>query len=204
LYFLLVIYNYISKWQHIKGIGMENTKGLIVYSSKTGNTRKLAEGILQGLESQDITARIAPVEENPDGKDAAWVLLGFWVDRGNADSKARRYLKGLSGRQVGLFGTLGAYPDSNHAKESAAKVRELAEKKNTCLGCFLCQGKIDPKLTEFFNKLPKGHFHGMNDERRKRHEEAAKHPNEEDIVAAAEACTGMIKNIAQPRSEAVE
>jgi flavodoxin len=181
---------------------MENADGLIVYSSKTGNTRKLAEGILRGLEDRGVRARIAPVEENPDGNGAAWVLLGFWVDRGNADGRARRYLKGLSGRKVGLFGTLGAYPDSEHAKESAGKVRELTEKKNACLGCFLCQGKIDPKLTALFNKLPKGHFHGMNEERRKRHEEAAKHPDEADIAAAVETCAGMIENAA--RSGAAE
>ncbi|MDR1899138.1 MAG: flavodoxin family protein [Treponema sp.] len=173
---------------------MENTGGLIVYSSKTGNTRKLAQGILKGLEDRGVTARIAPVEEKPDGNGADWVLLGFWVDRGNADGKARRYLKGLSGQQVGFFGTLGAYPDSDHARESAARVRELAEKKNTFLGCFLCQGKIDPKLTALFSKLPKGHPHGMNEERRKRHEEAAKHPDDADIAAAAEACAEMIKN----------
>ncbi|MDR2159967.1 MAG: flavodoxin family protein, partial [Treponema sp.] len=137
-------------------------------------------------------ARIAPVEENPGAHDAAWVLLGFWVDRGTADRKARRYLKGLSGQKVGLFGTLGAYPDSNHAKDCAEKVRELAGKENTCLGCFLCQGKIDPKLTELFSKIPKGLPHSMDEERRKRHEEAAKHPDGEDIAAAAAACAGMI------------
>jgi flavodoxin len=171
---------------------MADTEGLIVYSSKTGNTRKLAQGIRQGLEDRGFSARIASVEENPGVGDAAWVLLGFWVDRGTADKRARRYLKGLSGQKVGLFGTLGAYPDSDHAKDCAGQARKLVEEKNSCLGCFLCQGKIDPKLTALFNKLPKGHPHGMNEERRKRHEEAAKHPNEEDIAAAVTASAEMI------------
>jgi flavodoxin len=41
--------------------------GLIVYSSKTGDTRKLAEGIRCGLaEALGQEPRIGAVEENPD------------------------------------------------------------------------------------------------------------------------------------------
>jgi flavodoxin len=162
-----------------------------VYSSKTGNTRKLAEGIHRGLEARGIEAAIAPVEDAPQA--AAWVLAGYWVDRGTADKKALKYLKSLKGARVGLFGTLGAYPDSQHAADTARKVEALVGKKNRCLGTFLCQGKIDPKIIEFFKKLPLGHPHGMNEERIKRHAEAAKHPNDDDIAAALEVCVKMLE-----------
>ncbi|MDR1586200.1 MAG: flavodoxin family protein, partial [Treponema sp.] len=115
-----------------------------------------------------------------------------WVDRGGADKKALRYLKSLKGKKIGLFGTLGAYPDSDHAKNTARKVENLVSKHNTCLGAFLCQGKIDPKLTEMFKKLPLGLVHGMTPERIKRHEEAAKHPDDKDLEAAVEACAKML------------
>ena len=63
--------------------------GLIVYSSKTGNTRRLAEGIRQGLaEAGGRQITLAAVEENTDPAGAPWVLVGFWADRGNADQKA--------------------------------------------------------------------------------------------------------------------
>jgi flavodoxin len=174
-------------------------EGLIVYSSKTGNTRKLAEGIHRGL-AEALGAgqgvRIGAVEENPDSVGADWILLGFWADRGNADQKALQYLKSLENRKVGLFGTLGAYPDSDHARDISKKVKEQVEEKNTALGCFLCQGRIDPALTERFKSLPADNPHAMTPERMKRHEEAAKHPDEKDIEAAVAACLSMIKSAA--------
>ncbi len=90
----------------------------------------------------------------------------------------------IEGKKVGVFGTLGAYPDSDHAKKTLKRVRELLEVKNEVIAEFLCQGKVDPKLIEKFKELPAGHPHGMTEERRKRHEEASKHPNEQDIKEA--------------------
>jgi flavodoxin len=171
--------------------------GLIVYSSKTGNTRKLAEGIHKGLAEAlgpGQGVRIGAVEENPDPAGADWILAGFWADRGNADQKALHYLKSLEGRKVGLFGTLGAYPDSDHARDISKTVQDIAAEKNTVLGCFLCQGRIDPALTERFKNLPADNPHAMTPERMKRHEEAAKHPDEKDIEAAVTACLSMVKS----------
>jgi flavodoxin len=184
--------------------GQDNRGGLIVYSSKTGNTRKVAEGIQRELADAlgaeaAYTVRIAAVEENPDPAGADWVLVGFWADRGNPDQKALQYIKSMEGCKAGFFGTLGAYPDSDHAKNLSKRVRELGAEKNTVLGCFLCQGKIDPALTEQFKKLPADNPHAMNEERMKRHIEAAKHPDENDIKAAAAACLSMVKSAGAAR-----
>jgi flavodoxin len=178
------------------GTEQKTGSGLIVYSSKTGNTKKLAEGIREGLAGALALTikeiRLAGVEENPDPAGASWVLVGFWADRGTADQKALQYLKSLEGRRLGLFGTLGACPDSAHARDINQKVQDLAAEKNTVLGCFLCQGKIDPALTERFKSLPPDNPHAMTEERMKRHLEAAKHPDENDIKAAVSACLAML------------
>jgi flavodoxin len=176
-------------------LGEEEHKpgGLIVYSSKTGNTRKLAEGIQRGLaEALGQEPRIGAVEENPDPAGTDWVLVGFWADRGNADPKALHYIKSLEGHNIGLFGTLGASPDSDHAQSIGKKVQELAAEKNRVLGCFLCQGRIDPALTEQFKTLPADNPHAMTEERLKLHQEAAKHPDEQDIHAAVAVCLSMV------------
>ncbi|MDR3335353.1 MAG: flavodoxin family protein [Treponema sp.] len=167
----------------------DSEKVLLVYSSKTGNTRKVAEGIAQGLGE---VARIIPIEDVPD-EGAPVMLLGFWVDKGTADAKSLAYIRKLEGRKVGLFGTLGAYADSEHARETAETMKALVSEKNTCLGCFLCQGKIDLALTEQFKQLPPGHPHAMDEERMKRHLEAAKHPDQADIEAALAACKAMLE-----------
>jgi flavodoxin len=176
-----------------------------VYSSKTGNTRKLAEGIHRGL-TEALGAgpggspALAAVEEAPDPAGADWILAGFWADRGNADQKTLQFLNSLEGCRIGFFGTLGAYPDSDHARDIGEKVRHIAAEKNTVLGCFLCQGKIDPALTERFRNLPADNPHAMTEERMKRHLEAAKHPDEKDIQNGTAACLAMIQ-AAVPETE---
>jgi flavodoxin len=174
----------------------QGSGGLIVYSSKTGNTRKLAEGIHRGLaDALGREPRLAAVEESPDPAGADWILLGFWADRGAADQKTLRYLQSLEGRNIGLFGTLGADPGSDHARDIGRKVQELAAEKNTALGCFLCQGRIDPALTERFRSLPADDPHAMTPERMRRHEEAARHPDEKDLADATAACLAMIGSL---------
>jgi flavodoxin len=168
--------------------------GLIVYSSKTGNTKKLAEGIHRALGDAGFPARIAAVEENPYVSGVPWLLAGFWADRGHADEKALAFLRSLESCRIGLFGTLGAYPDSEHARDLAKKTEALAAEKNVCMGSFLCQGKIDPTLLEKFKALPPDNPHALTEERRKRHEEAAKHPNGDDIAAAAAAFLKMLRD----------
>ncbi|MDR3304322.1 MAG: flavodoxin family protein [Treponema sp.] len=163
---------------------------MIVYSSKTGNTRAVAEGIARGLGEN---VRIVPIEDAPEGS-AGVLLLGVWVDRGTADAKSLAYIEKLEGRKVGLFGTLGAEADSDHARKTGEALTALVAAKNTCLGCFLCQGKIDPALTEQFKSLPPDHPHAMDEKRMKRHLEAAKHPDQADIERALAACKAMLTN----------
>ncbi len=165
------------------------TAGLIAYSSKTGNTRRVAQAVFTAMGNR---AYIASVDDKPDAGRYPWVIVGFWVDRGTLDTKALEFIRQLDGCKVGLIGTLGAYPDSDHARDVEKRAREIVSEKNEVLGCFLCQGKIDPELTRQFENLPPDHPHAMDDARRERHLEAAKHPNEEDFRAAVAACETMI------------
>jgi flavodoxin len=168
---------------------------LIVYSSRTGNTRKLAEGIAVGLARDGQRVTLIPMEEDADAKrakDARVVFLGFWARRGGFDDNALAYVQKLSGVQLGLFGTHGAYAASPHALKIADRVTALASGKNTCLGCFTCQGKVDPKLIERAKKLPPDHPRALNEARIARHLEAEKHPNGDDVKAAVAACQAML------------
>lgn len=156
-------------------------KTLIVYSSLTGNTKKVARAIWEVC--GDRTA-LFPVEENPVPDDYDLVLVGFWVDRGAPDKKAQAYIGSLQGKTVGLFATLGAYPDSEHAAQSMQAAVNLLADSNRLAGTFICQGKVDPKLVEQFQKLPAGHPHAMDPARVERLREAAKHPDEADLSRA--------------------
>jgi flavodoxin len=157
---------------------------LVVYSTLTGNTRKVGEAILKGLPLGSV---IADVKDSPDPAGYDLVVAGYWVDKGKADAATLKYLERLKDRKTAFFFTLGAYPDSPHA-DSCAKGTEdiLIANGNECLGHYRCQGKVDPSLLEKMKKaLPPEHPHAqMTPERKARLEEAAKHPNEEDLLKA--------------------
>lgn len=156
-------------------------KHMIVYSSKTGNTRMVAKAI-HGVFPQ--STEIYSVEDAPDPEPYDFIALGFWVDKGTADTKARAYFKRVKGKKIGLFGTLGAYPDSDHAKECLKRIRQLNQ-ENNILGDFLCQGKVDPNLIRMMEtKMKDDPHHSMTPERKKRLAEAEKHPDEADLISA--------------------
>ncbi len=165
-------------------------KTMVVYSSKTGNTKMVAQAIHDVLPHP---SEIYPVETapSPDGYD--FIALGFWVDRGTADEKSRAYFKQVKGKKIAVFGTLGAYPDSEHARNCLEKVRALTE-GNELLGEFLCQGKVDPALIEMMaTKMKDDPHHSMTPERQARLAEAAKHPNQADLASAQAVFMGILQ-----------
>lgn len=158
-------------------------KKLVVYSSRTGNTKAVAEAVQAAMGSD---SELMSVEEAPSTAEYDLIAVGFWVDRGTADAQAKQYLESIRDKKVILFGTLGAYPDSDHARDSMARAAMLLPAGNTLLGTFICQGRVDPKLIERFKDLPPDHPHAMTPDRIARHAEASRHPNEEDFARAQE------------------
>lgn len=164
---------------------------LTVYSSRTGNTKKVAEAIHSAMPSG---ADIYPVESAPEPDGYDFIAVGYWAYRGTADDRAAEYMRKIRGKKVVYFGTLGAYPDSEHANRCRRRVGELLE-KNEVLGEFLCHGKIDPASTERQMKLPEGNAHRMDEKRLKRHMESRKHPDEKDLTEAKKFIKDIMKNI---------
>ena len=116
-------------------------KSLVVYSSRTGNTQKVAQAIYDALpEPKDIfSAKKAP---DPSGYD--FLALGFWVDKGTANAGSAKYMETVKNKKIGLFGTLGAYPDSDHAKQCMKKAKALVQ-GNEILGGIFMPGQGGPR-----------------------------------------------------------
>ena len=99
---------------------------------------------------------------------------------------------------MALFGTLGAWPDSDHARDCIAQGEALVnapERRNRVIGTYLCQGKVDPKIVAMMQKMASD-VHPMTPERKARLEEAAKHPDEADCLRAQEAFKGFAEQVA--------
>ena len=160
-------------------------KSIILYSSLTGNTKRVAEAMASVMPEG---TPCVPVKEAPENlADYDTVFVGFWVDRGTANKEAAKLIETLKNPNIVFFATLGMYADSEHARESIDKASELLQNKESLVDGFVCQGKIDPKVIEMMYKMfPKGHSHGQSADRDARHKQAAVHPNEDDCKAAQE------------------
>lgn len=120
-------------------------KQLVVYSSKGGNTKKLAEAAFLRLpEEKDIY----PVAHAPLPGDYDVAVIAFWFQGGQPDADSQEYLKKCSGTtRVFLIGCHGAAPDSDHVRMGMNKAMELASGANI-VGTFSCQGEVPKQVLE--------------------------------------------------------
>lgn len=123
-------------------------KTLIVYSSKTGNTRTLAEALKTAAGNG---ADIYPVGEAPapDGYDR--IAVGFWLQGGKPDPASAAYLASVGRARLFLFATHGAAADSGHAANAMAQAKALAPDA-TMVGAFNCPGEVNAELLEKIKK----------------------------------------------------
>lgn len=121
-------------------------KGLIIYSSKTGNTKRMAEKIYEVLKDEHKMT-IKDIRDAPEVEQFDFILLGAWIDRGTLEPKTLKFLKNIENKKLGLFATLGAMPDSEHGRKVIKNLEKLLIDRDS-LGQYICPGQVDPKMIE--------------------------------------------------------
>lgn len=156
-------------------------KWLMAYSSNTGNTKRVAEAMFAALPEGSL---LKSVKEAPSADDFDVVAVGYWVTRGGPDPLTQAFLPTIRNKEVVLFQTLGAEPDSEHATTSLARAAYLVGEECTILGTFSCRGKINPALLARRKDLPKDNPHHPSEANIARWSAAAAHPDETDLENA--------------------
>jgi len=77
-------------------------KSLVVYSSQSGNTRKLAEAVLDALSGEKA---LYPIDEAPDPSGYGFIAVGFWLMGGKPDPKSSEYLGKIGKNELFIFAT---------------------------------------------------------------------------------------------------
>ncbi|NLZ38199.1 MAG: flavodoxin [Firmicutes bacterium] len=158
-----------------------NPKILIAYSSRTGNTEKVAKAIYEVLSARSDIQKLPEV--NCEKYDT--VVMGYWVDKGTANEESLNFIKSLSGKKVVLFGTLGAGDYNGYYQ----KVREAVEKELPA-DCTLLGHKLFRATSIMLHRLRKQHAENPDDlEIKKRLEDYEKNkhrPDENDLKEAQE------------------
>ena len=111
----------------------------IVYSSNTGNTRRLAEEIEKQLPAGELVYCGAL---DAAALQAEVLFVGFWTDKGSCDEKVAELLKQADGKTVYLFGTAGFGQSQQYFDQILARVRENLPAGAVYGGSFMCQGRM--------------------------------------------------------------
>ncbi len=154
---------------------------LIVYSSQTENTKKLAEVIYDTLDGEK---EICHVDQAPSLEGYDHIYIGFWFQAGKPDPKTLGFLEQVKNSKVFLFATHGAAKESDHVKNAVNSARELLKNADVT-GVFTCQGEVNPKILEKVKQKPEPPV-WIGDA-----DDAVGHPNEEDFIALKQAVTQL-------------
>lgn len=157
-------------------------KYAVVYSSNSGNTKKVAEAIAEALPKEALLYFGEAAEE---AKHADVIFTGFWTDKGICPQEIIDFLSDVHGKQIALFGTCGFGGSEEYFQSILQRVSAFIEDDCIYLDGFMCQGKMpDAILKRYENMLETS----VNKEKVQQMIDnfhiARKHPNEYDAAQA--------------------
>ena len=158
---------------------MQNERYSIVFSSLTGNTRYLADALKAALPKDRCDYFGEICETLPDSEV---IYLGFWTDKGVADSRALELLKKLKNKKIFLFGTAGFGGSDEYFEKILSKTKETVDESNTVIGEYMCQGKMPQTVRDRYMKMKAQPEHPANiDALIENFDRALSHPDEDDL-----------------------
>jgi NAD(P)H dehydrogenase (quinone) len=97
---------------------------LIVYESRTGNTRNMAEAVSEGVKSTEMDAKLVPIEDvtQNDLLNAAGIIVGSYTSYGIVAGGTKEFFdktvkihRKLQGKVGGAFASSGELGGGNEA-----------------------------------------------------------------------------------------
>lgn len=134
-----------------KDKGDDSMKTAIVYDSKTGNTKMVAEAIKSVC--HDIVY-CGPVQENIE---AELYFIGSWTDKGNCSERMQTFCKTLHNKKIAIFGTCGFGGSYAYIETLAKRFISNFAGDNEIMGNFYCMGKMPMTVRERYVSMLQTH-----------------------------------------------
>ena len=122
----------------------------IVYSSKTGNTKMLADALHQALPADDCLYFGAP---DAQALAAERIYIGFWTDKGSCDAETAAFLAQLTQQEIFLFGTCGFGGGVAYFEQILPRGRELLPESLQLVGSYVCPGKMPQSVRDRYVRI---------------------------------------------------
>jgi flavodoxin I len=120
-------------------------KSLAIYSSQSGDTKKLADAVCESLKGE---GEIYPIADAPELINYDSFAVGFWLKAVKPDPETLEYLPKIgNNKKVFLFAAHGTTPGSDHAQAAMIYAIELIPAAEI-VGRYNCRGEVNPKIIE--------------------------------------------------------
>lgn len=156
-------------------------KTLIIYSSLTGNTKKVCEKAYQLLNGEKEIVSLEKVYEY-NLNEFENIIIGCWIDKATANGDMRKFVSKLSGKNLYFITTLAAKLDSTHAEKCKRNMVTLCSKNNNFIDGVLARGRVSDDLQAKMDKFPLNVIHKFVPNMKEIVLDADSHPNEEDFL----------------------
>ncbi len=150
-------------------------KYAVVYSSRTGNTRLLAEAIRDMLPEEECIYCGAP---DIQALQADQIYVGFWTDKGSCDESIAAFLPRITTQKVFLFGTAGFGGSPAYFEKLLAAVRTHLDQNVEVVGSYMCQGRMPDAVRTRYEAMPDSPQKQMM---LANFDQALPHPNAQDL-----------------------
>ena len=167
---------------------MNKDRYSIIFNSKTGNTRKLADAIHEALPQENCDL-FGAVERDVPASETLYI--GFWTDKGSADKATAELLAKLKNRKIFLFGTAGFGGSEEYFTNILDNVKKLINESNTVVGEYMCQGRMPQAVRDRYVKMKEMPDAKPNlDALIENFDQALSHPDQEDLERLRRMITG--------------
>ena len=158
---------------------MNKDRYSIIFNSKTGNTRKLADAIHEALPQENCDLFGAAKGDIPASET---LYIGFWTDKGSADKATAELLAKLKNIKIFMFGTAGFGGSKEYFTSILDNVKKLIDESNTVVGEYMCQGRMPDSVRERYIKMKEQPDHMPNlDMLIENFDKALSHPDAADL-----------------------
>ena len=134
--------------------------------------------------SQPIWERVGELFGAPKAEElhSEILYIGFWTDKGNADSATLELLSKLRDKKVFLFGTAGFGGSEAYFQKILDHVKQSVGPSNSVFGEYMCQGKMPQSVRDRYMKMKTQPEHPANiDALIENFDRALSHPDEDDL-----------------------
>ncbi len=148
-------------------------KKAIVYSSVTGNTKKLAHTIHEEIGEVEYCGKISE-----DALKADMIFVGFWTQGFSCSKDVSDFLAKVKDKKVFIFGTAGYGNTEEFFAPIMDSVKSLLCDSNQIVGTYICQGKVSDAKQKAIKDMDEDKFNVM----KPMLDESVSHPNDADIA----------------------